>query len=426
MTVRPFFFWLHLASGLIAGLSIGIMCFTGTMLAFEKELVAWSERELRRVEPPSPDAARLSLDGMRSSLLRAHPDARPASMVVQRDPGSAVAFTSGRSGAYYVNPYTGEVRQAVAGRMSAFMRTMTDLHRTLGFHGETSRPVGKLINGVCNLAYCVLALTGLYLWLPRSGSWRSIRAVIWFRRTGSGRARDFNWHNAIGLWTAPVVVVLTLTAVPISFRWGGEFIYWITGTPAPTAEGRGAGGGPGGQAAPVVLSAPAAGAVPMSSDQLIEAVQQLEPNWKTVTLRLANAGLGGPGVRGGRGGREERGNSEREPGEAKPSSPPSPQAAVFTVRSSVSWPRTANTTLQLDPFTGKVVRRTGHEDLNAAQRVRSWTRFLHTGEALGAVGQAIAGIACLGGVVLVYTGFALSWRRFFSRKTEVAPAPGDS
>jgi uncharacterized iron-regulated membrane protein len=40
-------------------------------------------------------------------------------------------------------------------------------------------------------------------------------------------------------------------------------------------------------------------------------------------------------------------------------------------------------------------------------------RFLHTGEALGWPGQLLAGLFSLFSVVLVYTGFALAWRRFF-------------
>jgi uncharacterized iron-regulated membrane protein len=91
--------------------------------------------------------------------------------------------------------------------------------------------------------------------------------------------------------------------------------------------------------------------------------------------------------------------------------------ATFTVRSRDSWPRTANLTLALNPYTGEILRRTGYADQAAAQRVRSWTRFLHTGEALGPIGQLVAGLACLGGCFLVYTGFALSWRRFFVRST---------
>jgi hypothetical protein len=39
-------------------------------------------------------------------------------------------------------------------------------------------------------------------------------------------------------------------------------------------------------------------------------------------------------------------------------------------------------------------------------------RFVHTGEYYGMAGQAIAGIASLGGALLVWTGIALSYRRF--------------
>jgi uncharacterized iron-regulated membrane protein len=40
-------------------------------------------------------------------------------------------------------------------------------------------------------------------------------------------------------------------------------------------------------------------------------------------------------------------------------------------------------------------------------------RFLHTGEALGWPGKLLAALASLGGAFLVWTGFALAWRRFF-------------
>lgn len=436
MTFRSFLFWLHLVAGLISGLSIGIMCFTGTVLAFEKQLVAWSERDARQVSVPAPGTPRLSLDDLSAKLRAAQPDARPQSIVVQNDPLAAVAFTTGRSGGFYANPYTGEIRQPASSRMADFMHLMTDWHRTLGLRGNESRPVGKLINGICNLAFCVLAVTGLYLWMPRQWSWRALRSVVWFRATSTAKARDFNWHNVIGLWSAPVLIVLTLTAVPISFRWGGTLIYTLTGTPAPAAGNAGpGGGGPGGNLAPAIeVIPPSPDAKPLAPDALLAAVQKQTPDWQTLTLRTANAGAGG---RGGRGGAGRDGAAPSAPTSAEASSAPrtapstpaftptpadivnrkseiiNPSAVSITVRESTSWPRTANTTLSANPYTGEILRRTGYADQNAAQQVRSWTRFLHTGEALGPVGQWIAGLACLGGLFLVYTGFALSWRRFF-------------
>ena len=426
MTFRKFLFWLHLIAGLISGVSIGIMCFTGTTLAFEKELIAWSQRDARQIATPAPGTPRLTLDQMQAKLRAAQPEARPASIVLQNDATAAVAFTTGRSGGFYVNPYTGEVRQPQSAAMGDFMHEMTDWHRFLGFHGEASRPRGKLINGVCNLAFCVLALTGLYLWMPRQWSWRALKPVIWFRQNGTSKARDFNWHNVIGFWSAPILIVLTLTAIPISFRWGGTLIYTLTGTEAPAAGG---GGGPGGggtfAAGPAVeVPPPTPEAKTLAQDALVAAVQKQVPAWKTITLRIA--GAGGPGS-GGRGGGSagvppalSQGAQESRP--RAPAAPATPPAVTFTVGESTSWPRTANTTLAVNPYTGDILKRTGYADQNAAQRVRSWTRFLHTGEAIGPVGQFLAGLACLGGVFLVYTGFALSWRRFFGRKTSAPPA----
>ena len=48
------------------------------------------------------------------------------------------------------------------------------------------------------------------------------------------------------------------------------------------------------------------------------------------------------------------------------------------------------------------------------QRLRSWIRFLHTGEALGIVGQTIAAIVSATSVIMVWTGLALAWRRLIS------------
>lgn len=442
MTFRTFLFWLHLVAGLISGLSIGIMCFTGTVLAFEKQLVAWSERDARQISPPAPGTPRLSLEDLSAKLRAAQPEARPSGIVLQNDPRAAVAFTTGRTGGFYVNPYTGEVRQPASAAMSDFMHLMTDWHRTLGLHGEASRPVGKLINGICNLAFFVLAVTGLYLWMPRQWSWRALKPVVWFRQNSSAKARDFNWHNVIGLWSAPVLIVLTLTAVPISFRWGGTLIYTLTGTPAPAGgtSGPGGGGGPGSNAAPAIdVVPPSPDAKPLAQDALLAAVQQQTPHWQTLTLRTGNAS---PGARGGRGGPagEGRGGRGSAPTDTAVTSAPTPvpaaienpksknekpatvSAVTLTVRESTSWPRTASTTLSVNPYTGEILRRTGYTDQNAAQQVRSWTRFLHTGEALGLWGQFFAGLACLGGVVLVYTGFALSFRRFFGKKSPASTA----
>jgi uncharacterized iron-regulated membrane protein len=69
-------------------------------------------------------------------------------------------------------------------------------------------------------------------------------------------------------------------------------------------------------------------------------------------------------------------------------------------------------TLTLDRATGTVVTYEAFDDQSLGRRLRSISRFAHTGEVLGIPGQTIAGLATAGSVVLVWTGLALAWRRW--------------
>jgi uncharacterized iron-regulated membrane protein len=387
MTIRKSLFWVHLAAGVAAALFIAVMCVTGTALAFEKQLVAWAERDARRV-PVIDGTARLSLDELTRRVREAHPETPPTSVTLFADPSAAVAFALGRDRAVYVDPATGTVREPASARMHDFMHVMEDWHRWLALSGD-HRPIGKGINGTANIAFFLLAITGLYLWIPKVWTSERFRTAIWFRRGLTGKRRDFNWHNVIGLWTAPVLIVLTLTAIPISFRWGSALVYRIVGDTPPVQAGP-----PGSTIPAIALPARSADARPLSREAQFNAVREAFPEWEQITLRLASPARGAART----GNPEPRTNT--------------PQPLAFTIKTPGAWPRTATTSLMLDPFTGEVLRRESFADQSAGRRLRGWTRFLHTGEALGWPGQLAAGLACLGGCFLVYTGLALSWRRF--------------
>ena len=87
------------------------------------------------------------------------------------------------------------------------------------------------------------------------------------------------------------------------------------------------------------------------------------------------------------------------------------------MRAEGKTPVSANTQVFVDPFTARVLGSEGPADLSTGRTLRLWLRFLHTGEALGIIGQTIAGVASLGALFLVWTGLALSWRRFFRRRS---------
>lgn len=411
------------------------MSFTGAALAFEKEITAFAERDARRVTPPAADAKPLPLDELLQRVRAARPDLRPGGLVITRDPGAAISLSAGGRGnggpgggaaapSLWVNPYTGEVREATSPRTGEFMRTMRAWHRWLGADDE-HRAMARAVTGACNFAFLGLGLTGLYLWWPRNWTRRAVAAVSVFSFKLRGKARDFNWHNSVGLWSAPVIIVLTATALPMSYQWANALLYQLSGSPVPAQGGGGSGGGSGapGAAPSIEVPKPADGAKPLGYDALVTSVEKANPTWEQITIRLpggsgSNPGAGRSGNARGGEGRGNRGGEGANGGGGAGAARGGPQAVTVTLKTSDSWPRTATTTLSLDPYTGAELHRDGFGDQTPGRQLRSWSRFLHTGEALGWGGQLIAGLASLGGCVLVYTGFALAWRRFFGKRKD--------
>jgi uncharacterized iron-regulated membrane protein len=205
---------------------------------------------------------------------------------------------------------------------------------------------------------------------------------VFFRRGLPGKARDFNWHNVVGIWSAVPLAIVVATAAPISFPWANALVYRIVGEepPAPASGPRraaGAGersGRTGGDAARRPPPMHTAGL-----DRLFARAEDQVPGWRSINLRL---------------------------------SPSAEQPAVFAIDSGNGGQPQLRSTLTLDATTGEVVRWEPFESQSTGRRLRSWSRFTHTGEYYGLVGQTIAGLVSGGAVVLVYTGLALALRRF--------------
>ncbi len=384
MKPRKILFWLHLLAGVITGLVIAIMSFTGLCIAFEKQIVAWAESDLRNFSMPAKGTEKLSMDQIVASFKKEHPEANPSAITLVKEPGKTVAISVGREIVYYVNPYTSHVGGPGAVGWRKAMKLMTDWHRWLAREGE-GRAVGKAITGACNVACFFLAVTGLCLWWPKNWSKAAVRAISLFNFKLSGKARDWNWHNVIGLWCTPILIVLTITGVVISYRWAGDLVYKLTGTqpqPAQTGAGR---------TARNEASAPTPRAVDeLKNDEIFALAKKEFPQWQSITLRLAGAGVGAAAAK-----------EERKLGA---------QPVSLQIRDGGS-PSFVQAQLSLDPVTGAVLKSESYEKYNSGRKIRTWMRFLHTGEALGTVGQIAAAVASLGGLVLVWTGFTMACRR---------------
>ncbi len=215
--LRQIIFWLHLVTGVMAGLVIGVMSVTGVLLAFERQIVALAERDVRTVQPPASGVSRLDLDALITKARAAVPEGKLSGVMLRADPTATVVVNFGRERIVFVNPYTGAVLGEGAKTLRNFFHMVTDWHRWLGTEGE-SRDIGGAITGACNTAFVVMVVTGFYLWWPRRWTRQALKAVMVPNFKLRGKPRDWNWHNTVGFWSASILICMTLTGLGMSYR----------------------------------------------------------------------------------------------------------------------------------------------------------------------------------------------------------------
>lgn len=417
--MRKALFWMHLCAGCVAGLIVLVMSVTGVALTYEKQMIRWADKRALEAQPRG--TAPMPVEDL-IAHVRVQRGALPSAITWRNGANEPVLMSYGRESVVYADAATGAILGAGAKGTREFFHVMTDWHRWLGQEGA-GRTTGRAITGACNLAFLFIVVSGLYLWFPREWTRRHFAPILWFRGGLGGKARDFNWHNVIGFWCLAPLFIIVISGAVISYPWASNLAYTLTGSeaPAPTAKGgerkgppgggregragegrpgerkRGGkkgeerGGGPGG---PPGFAAPP---VDLPLDEInvaFEKARTARASWESITLRL-------PG-------------SERAP-------------IVFSVDEGGPGQAHLRSTVTYRRESGEAVVASEYETYNAGRKARTWLRFAHTGEVYGIVGQTIAGIASLGGVFLVYTGVALSLRRFAAwrrrrARTQVAEA----
>lgn len=378
--MRKAFFWIHLSVGVLAGLVILIMSATGVLLMYQRQITNWADG--MSVQPPSGSASRLPVE----TLLQKVTDVESGTLsaiTLSSDPETAASFAFGREKTVFVDPYTGKILGQGSKRVRAFFQSMIDWHRWLGMSGER-REIGKAITGASNLGFLFLVLSGMYLWWPRNWNLRSLRAITVFDRSLSGKARDWNWHNVIGIWSAIPLAIVVFTATFFSYPKATELLYRAAGEippPRPTAPTTARNSAPreerGGSRAQEKVT------VARLNEFWAKAEGHI-PGWRTISLRF-------------------------------PGSSTAPM--VFTIDRGTGARPDLRAQLTLNSKSGDVEKLENYETYSAARKIRLWVRWLHTGEAGGWLGQTIAGAASAAGAVLVWTGISLAIRRFTKRKT---------
>ncbi|WCL54350.1 PepSY-associated TM helix domain-containing protein [Gimibacter soli] len=368
MPFRKLLYWPHLICGVLAGIVILTMSVTGVLLTYEKQMVAWSERQFDVVPPEGATA--LSPEELHAFASAVDPSRPVARLIYRNDPDAAVVAVRGRSDKLYLDPYTGRVIAEGPTAMQAFMQWTTQFHRWFALEGA-SRDTARMVTGAANLMFLFLALSGIYLWFPPVLRWVNVRKVLFFKKNANAHARDFNWHHVMGIWSVVPLVVITATATVFYYEWANNLVYRLAGEEVPVRGGRAPDKAPGTEAAALE------GGVGLSA--MLATASSHRQDWTSLTLAWP-----------------------------KPADP----LVTFTLDWGMGGEPTKKGDLLIDRASGAVAGWAGFEDKTPASKARSMVRFLHTGEALGVIGQTIAGIVSLFSAIMVWTGIALAWRKY--------------
>lgn len=376
--VRKIIFWSHLVAGIAAGIVIFIMSLTGVLITYEYQMVENANKSLYSSEAAGREP--LSLDQIRTAAsLELGRDI--SGVVVWNDPSVAVQATYDRRGGAFMDPYTGEFLGTGAEGVQNFLAPLRNLHRELSAGAS-----GRAITGASNVLFIFILISGIYLWLPKIWNGATLRMRMWFQKSpANSKVRDYNWHHVFGFWALIPLTAIAVTATAISYPSVKSAISVMAGGPGqqPRPEQGQEQGPPPGAPPPVAAAFVASTSDPalMSLDALVEIAKDIDDGWYKITA-------------------------------AAPRDANSP--AEMRIAYDFSMAPTQEKTLSLDPMTGEVVGEFGWEQMTKAQQVDQVFRRLHTGEFYGIAGQTIAGVVSIFACFMVWTGWALAWRRLVS------------
>lgn len=381
MNLRNIIFWMHLVTGLTVGSVIFIMALTGSIMAFEPQLVDWAERDVQKVDVPN-SATTIPLSEIIANAEK-EKGKKVNGITIRSEASDSVSVSFGRGeGSFYVNPYTGKILGGIS-KTHEFMHWVEDIHRRLG-----TKDKGKAVTGFCNAAFLFMVISGLFIWWPRNWNMNALKAILLFNGKLRGKQRDWNWHNVIGFWCLPLLLVTTLTGLIMSYGWANQLFFRMTGSEPPQMEQRK-------EEAPKPSerqegkekehhrdSKPAWTSEDL--DRILLEAKSRVPDWKSINVRFSQ----------------------------KPSAPVTVSIQESKEKHSNPNPRSQ---MSYDLAKQQVVKWEPFSESSAGKKLRVWVRYLHTGEGWGLAGQIAMFISAIGVLCLVWTGFALSWRRFFTR-----------
>ena len=232
MNAKKVFRKIHLWLSVPTGIFIALICFSGAMMVFEKEITELCRHDLYFVQEVK--GSTLPEQRLVEIVTATLPDSVSVTGVKtfpEADRAWQVSLSKPRRASVFIDQYTGEIK----GRYERlpFFDTMFHLHRWLL---DPSKSIGKWIVGVCTLLLVIILVTGLLMWLTNRK-----KPLTQSLKISCNKGWHRFWHDlhvAGGIYATIFLLAMALTGLTWSFSWYRTGFYAMLGVDA-SAVGHG-------------------------------------------------------------------------------------------------------------------------------------------------------------------------------------------
>ena len=222
---RKIHLWLSVPFGVI----ITLICFSGAMLVFEKEITQIANPTLFYVDKIEGD--KLPLEELSEIVSSTLPDSvKVTGINVFPEPNRTyqVNLSKPRKASLYVDPYTGEIKGKY--ERLPFFSVMFKMHRWMMGSAKAqdgSIGLGKLIVGISTIMFIFVLVSGAVIWWPRNKKVLKNHISIKFNK--GWKRFWYDLHVAGGIYTLLLLLAMALTGLTWSFQWYRNGFYALFG-----------------------------------------------------------------------------------------------------------------------------------------------------------------------------------------------------
>ncbi len=222
--------WLHLWLGLISGICVFIVCFTGGIWCWRYEVWGVTEKHWK-VEPQQKSylAPSVLIAKSREYLKTKNITEDTVSYIRYWKPGRSMLVSlklpKKEHADIYLNPYDGKILKDLRERSAAeqFFIFIRAGHRFLWLKPATGSPI---VGSAC-IIFVITLITGLIWWYPSKWTKKTVQNAFTLKWGAKWKRLNIDIHNVIGFYSILFVLALTLSGIFFTFEWFEKGTYNI-------------------------------------------------------------------------------------------------------------------------------------------------------------------------------------------------------